>query len=61
MFVWLRTVLRRWLFRFLQRVAATEDVKAMATQTLRGLLDWRPYYRSFSQWHYVPMEYLPSH
>lgn len=42
MFVWPRMMLRRWLFRFVQRIAATEDVKAMATDTLRGLLHWQP-------------------
>jgi hypothetical protein len=35
-------VLRRWLFRFVQRIADTDDAKAIATQTLRGLLHWRP-------------------
>jgi hypothetical protein len=42
MFVWLRMLLRRWLFGFVQRIAATEDAKIMATTTLRGLLHWQP-------------------
>ena len=42
MFVRSRTRLRRGLFRFVQRIAATEDAKVMATNTLRGLLHWQP-------------------
>ena len=42
MFVGLRTMLRRGLFQFVQRIATTEDAKVMATNTLRGLLHWQP-------------------
>jgi hypothetical protein len=42
MFDWSRMMLRQWLFRFLQRIAATQDTKIMATDTLRGLLHWQP-------------------
>src|SRR5262245_11398537 len=42
MFLWSRMRLRRVFFHFLQRVAATEDAKVMATDTLRGLLRWQP-------------------
>jgi Sulfotransferase family len=42
MFLWLRALLRRQLLQFIQRLAATEDVKAIATQMLCGLLHGRP-------------------
>jgi hypothetical protein len=35
-------MLRRWLFQLVQRIAATEDAKSMAANTLRGLLHWQP-------------------
>jgi Sulfotransferase family len=35
-------MLRSWCFRWLQRLAATEDAKAIASQTLSGLLHCQP-------------------
>src|SRR5262245_22471106 len=33
---------RNYLFQFIRRISETDDAKAMANQTLRGLLHWRP-------------------
>jgi hypothetical protein len=39
---WLRRPLRKGLFSFLGRIAATDDGRAVAADTLRGLLNGRP-------------------
>jgi len=38
----LRRVFRKGLFQFLQKIAETEDARAMANNTLKGLLHWHP-------------------
>jgi hypothetical protein len=39
---WLRTPLRKAFFGFLRKVSRTPDARALAAETLRGLLNWRP-------------------
>ena len=39
---WLRTPLRKAFFGFLRKVSGTPDARALAAETLRGLLNWRP-------------------
>ena len=39
---WPRKILRRALFQFVQKISETEEARAMACNTLKGLLHWDP-------------------